>query len=135
MNKLQLKYVQFIILMFLRTKEKIMSRKPIIAGNWKMNLCQSEAKSVFEGVKNFVKDYSAKELPTIVIAPVFTSIAAVESVKCDCGCGCGNDSCGCDCGCGNDRNDGCGCEQPSRPPMPPPPPRPPRPPYDDCGCN
>lgn len=65
-----------------------MSRKPIIAGNWKMNLCQSEAKSVFEGVKNFVKDYTAKELPTIVIAPVFTSIAAVESVKCDCGCGC-----------------------------------------------
>lgn len=65
-----------------------MSRKPIIAGNWKMNLCQSEAKSVFEGVKNFVKDYSAKELPTIVIAPVFTSISAVQSVKCDCGCGC-----------------------------------------------
>ena len=64
-----------------------MSRKPIIAGNWKMNLLQSEAKEVFEGVKNFVKDYTAQELPTIVIAPVFTSIAAVESVKCDCGCG------------------------------------------------
>ena len=63
-----------------------MSRKPIIAGNWKMNLCRSQAKEVFEGVKNFVKDYSAKELPTIVIAPVFTSISAVESVKCDCGC-------------------------------------------------
>lgn len=64
-----------------------MSRKPIIAGNWKMNLLQSEAKSVFEGVKNFVKDYTAKELPTVVIAPVFTSISAVEAVKCDCGCG------------------------------------------------
>ncbi len=64
-----------------------MSRKPIIAGNWKMNLLQSEAKSVFEGIKNFVKDYSATQLPEIVIAPVFTSISAVETVKCDCGCG------------------------------------------------
>ena len=43
--------------MFLRTKEKIMSRKPIIAGNWKMNLCREQAKEVFEGVKNFVKDF------------------------------------------------------------------------------
>ena len=64
-----------------------MSRKPIIAGNWKMNLCQSEAKSVFEGIANFVKDYSAQELPTVIIAPVFTSICAVHSVQCDCGCG------------------------------------------------
>ena len=64
-----------------------MSRKPIIAGNWKMNLLRGEAKEVFEGVKNFVKDYTAKELPTVVIAPVFTSISAVEAVRCDCGCG------------------------------------------------
>ena len=49
-----------------------MSRKPIIAGNWKMNLLQSEAKSVFEGVANFVKDYTAVELPTIVIASAST---------------------------------------------------------------
>ncbi len=64
-----------------------MSRKPIIAGNWKMNLLRGQAKDLFEGIKSFVKDYSAKELPTIVIAPVFTSISAVEAVKCDCGCG------------------------------------------------
>src|SRR5574344_902489 len=64
-----------------------MSRKPIIAGNWKMNLLQAQAKEVFEGVKEFVKDYSAKELPTVVIAPTFTSLCAVNSVKCDCGCG------------------------------------------------
>lgn len=37
-----------------------MSRKPIIAGNWKMNLLQAQAKEVFEGVKNFVKDYNAQ---------------------------------------------------------------------------
>ena len=51
-----------------------MSRKPIIAGNWKMNLLQDEAKALFEGIKNFTKDFTAPQLPTIVIAPVFTSL-------------------------------------------------------------
>lgn len=64
-----------------------MSRKPIIAGNWKMNLCRAEAKDLFEGIKDFVKDYTAVELPTVVIAPVFTSLCAVETVGCNCGCG------------------------------------------------
>ena len=54
-----------------------MSRKPIIAGNWKMNLCRSEAKEVFEGIKNFVKDYTAQELPTVVIAPVVTKFLSL----------------------------------------------------------
>jgi len=64
-----------------------MSRKPIIAGNWKMNLCQSEAKSLYEGIKSFVSNYSAVELPTVVIAPVFTSINQVAEIPCNCGCG------------------------------------------------
>ena len=64
-----------------------MSRKPIIAGNWKMNLLQSEAKSLFEGISSFVKDFSSQQLPTVVIAPVFTSLSVVNTVKCDCGCG------------------------------------------------
>jgi len=64
-----------------------MMRKPIIAGNWKMNLLKSEARELFEGIKLFVKDYSAKELPTVVIAPTFTSLSEVECVECDCGCG------------------------------------------------
>lgn len=64
-----------------------MSRKPIIAGNWKMNLVKSQARELFEGIKGFVKDYSATELPTVVIAPVFTSLSEVEAVRCDCGCG------------------------------------------------
>lgn len=63
-----------------------MSRKPIIAGNWKMNLLQSEAKELFSGIKSFVKQYSAEQLPTVVVAPTFLSIAAVESLRCDCGC-------------------------------------------------
>ena len=65
-----------------------MSRKPIIAGNWKMNLLQADAKALFEGIKGFVKDFSAQQLPTVVVAPVFTSLSVVNSVKCDCGCGC-----------------------------------------------
>ena len=63
-----------------------MSRKPIIAGNWKMNLLQADAKALFEGIKGFVKDFSAQQLPTVVVAPVFTSLSVVNSVKCDCGC-------------------------------------------------
>ena len=63
-----------------------MSRKPIIAGNWKMNLCQSEAKSLFEGICSFVSNYKATELPCVVIAPVFTSLCCVHPVSCDCGC-------------------------------------------------
>ena len=50
-----------------------MSRKPIIAGNWKMNLLQSDAKALVQGIKNFAKDFSAEQLPEIIIAPVFTS--------------------------------------------------------------
>ncbi len=65
-----------------------MSRKPIIAGNWKMNLLQSEAKALFEGIKNFAKDFSESQLPGIVIAPTFTSLSAVAGEKCNCGAGC-----------------------------------------------
>ena len=64
-----------------------MSRKPIIAGNWKMNLLQNEAKALFEGISSYLKDYTAVQLPTVVIAPVFTSINQVHSIACDCGCG------------------------------------------------
>src|SRR5574344_783341 len=63
-----------------------MSRKPVIAGNWKMNKLQGEAKELFAGIKSFVKQYSKEQLPTVIVAPTFTSIAAVESQRCDCGC-------------------------------------------------
>ena len=48
---------------------------------------QEYAKALFEGIQGFVKDFTAQQLPTVVVAPVFTSLAVVESVKCDCGCG------------------------------------------------
>ena len=63
-----------------------MSRKPIIAGNWKMNLCQSDAKALFNGISSFVSNYKATELPTVVIAPVFTSLNQVHAIPCNCGC-------------------------------------------------
>ena len=64
-----------------------MSRKPIIAGNWKMNLLQSEAKALFDGISSYLENYTAVQLPTVVIAPVFTSINQVHSIPCNCGCG------------------------------------------------
>src|SRR5574344_2706061 len=63
-----------------------MSRKPVIAGNWKMNKLQGEAKELFAGIKSFVKQYSKEELPTVIVAPTFLSIPSVESERCDCGC-------------------------------------------------
>ena len=63
-----------------------MSRKPIIAGNWKMNLLQSDAKALFEGISSYLSNYTAVQLPTVIIAPVFTSLNQVHSIACDCGC-------------------------------------------------
>lgn len=63
-----------------------MSRKPIIAGNWKMNLLQNEAKSLYEGISSFVSNYSAVQLPSVVIAPVFTCLNQVKEIPCNCGC-------------------------------------------------
>lgn len=60
-----------------------MSRKPIIAGNWKMNKLQGEAKELFLGIAYFAEKFTKEQLPTIVLAPTFTSLAAVESMRCD----------------------------------------------------
>lgn len=60
-----------------------MSRKPIIAGNWKMNKLQGEAKDLFLGIAYFAEKFTKEQLPTIVLAPTFTSLAAVESMRCD----------------------------------------------------
>lgn len=59
-----------------------MSRKPIIAGNWKMNKLQGEAKELFLGIAYFAEKFPKEQLPTIVVAPTATSIAAVESQRC-----------------------------------------------------
>lgn len=64
-------------------KEIMMSRKPIIAGNWKMNKLQSEAKDLFLGIAYFAEKFSKEQLPTIVVAPTFLSIPVVEGLRCD----------------------------------------------------
>jgi len=56
-------------------------RKPIIAGNWKMNLLQNEGRELFEGIKSMVSGLSEAQLPEIVVAPTFTSISVVASAK------------------------------------------------------
>ena len=58
-----------------------MSRKPIIAGNWKMNLLQDEGRELFEGIKSLVSGLSESQLPEIVVAPTFTTIAVVSAAK------------------------------------------------------
>ena len=60
-----------------------MSRKPIIAGNWKMNLLQAQAKELFMGIAKYAENYKVEELPTIIIAPTFLSVGAVEGMRCD----------------------------------------------------
>lgn len=71
-----------------KIRREIMSRKPIIAGNWKLNLLQDEAKALYNGISEFLSGHSAKDLPKVVIAPTFTSLCAVQPIACDCGCGC-----------------------------------------------
>lgn len=51
-------------------------RKPVIAGNWKLFKKQDEAAAFVEGLVPLVKDTSGVE---IVIAPTFTSLAAVQT--------------------------------------------------------
>ncbi len=50
-------------------KEKYYVKKTIIAGNWKMNKLQGEAKELFNGIKACAKQYSAEQLPIVVVAP------------------------------------------------------------------
>ncbi len=50
------------------------TRKPIVAGNWKMNGTVSEAQALAAGVKRLTADCRAVE---IVLCPPFTALAAV----------------------------------------------------------
>ena len=50
-----------------------MTRRPVIAGNWKMNKLQAEAKDLVNGVMAGLKEYDKEKLPEVVVAPVFTS--------------------------------------------------------------
>lgn len=55
-----------------------MTRKPIIAGNWKLQKLVDEAISLVEDIKVKLMDYDADQLPTAIVCPVFTSLYPVS---------------------------------------------------------
>lgn len=57
-----------------------MTRKPIIAGNWKMHNNTRESVELTKGIIDGIKNHAKSELPEIVIAPVFTSLYSVSEV-------------------------------------------------------
>jgi triosephosphate isomerase (TIM) len=56
-----------------------MARRPIIAGNWKLNKLTEEAKSLTEDIKIKLMDCNQNLLPVVVLCPTFTSLCAVAS--------------------------------------------------------
>jgi len=62
-------------------------RKPIIAGNWKLNKLTAESKALVTELMTGLKDIDASLLPEVVIAPVFTSLQVVSDAMSACGCG------------------------------------------------
>ncbi len=64
-----------------------MSRKPVIAGNWKMHKLQCESVELVNAIMQEIKDSDKAALPEVVVAPVFTSLSAVSKAVNECGCG------------------------------------------------
>ncbi len=64
-----------------------MSRKPVIAGNWKMHNLQQEAIDLTNGIMQELKSEDKALLPEVIIAPTFTSLYAANKALKDCGCG------------------------------------------------
>ena len=64
-----------------------MSRRPIIAGNWTLNNLVEPSVKLAQDVMAGLREYEADKLPQVIIAPVFTSLYAVEKALSDCGCG------------------------------------------------
>ena len=61
-------------------KEDRHMRKPIIAGNWKLNNTVKEAVELTNGLKEGLKNLNESSLPEVVIAPVFTSLYSVNEL-------------------------------------------------------
>lgn len=56
-----------------------MTRKPIIAGNWKLNKLTDEAISLTEDIKIKLMDLDVAKLPVVVLCPTFTALHAVAA--------------------------------------------------------
>ena len=55
-----------------------MSRRPIMAGNWKMHNLLNDSASLTLGILDGVKDLNESQMPEVIIAPTFTSLALVS---------------------------------------------------------
>ena len=64
-----------------------MSRRPIIAGNWKMHNNREESKKLVCAIREAIQTIDKDALPEVVVAPVFTSLDVVSESICNCGCG------------------------------------------------
>lgn len=64
-----------------------MSRRPVIAGNWKMHNLQKEAIELTNGIMQELKSEEKSTLPEVIVAPTFTSLYVVNKAINDCGCG------------------------------------------------
>ncbi len=64
-----------------------MSRRPVIAGNWKMHNLQQEAANLTNEIMQALKAEDKEKLPEVIIAPTFTSLYAANKALKDCGCG------------------------------------------------
>ena len=51
-----------------------MARKPIIAGNWKMNNNKAQAKELVEGILKGVQQLDKDKMPEVIIAPTYTAL-------------------------------------------------------------
>ena len=63
-----------------------MSRRPIIAGNWKMHNNRAESAKLVSAIKEAIGEIDKDALPEVVVAPVFTSLGTVSENICHCGC-------------------------------------------------
>lgn len=48
-----------------------MSRRPVIAGNWKMHKLQAESAQLVNDLMKELKDLDKAAMPEVVVAPVF----------------------------------------------------------------
>ncbi len=57
-----------------------MSRRPIIAGNWKLNNLISDSVNLAEDIKIKLMDMDKATMPIAIVCPVFTSLSSVSTV-------------------------------------------------------
>ncbi len=57
-----------------------MGRKPIIAGNWKLNKLTGEAVAIVEDIKAKLDTIDSANLPEVVVCPVFTALQSVSNI-------------------------------------------------------